>query len=85
MKPTLVVTMFSALGSKKSGLELATREDYCSAMERVQGAPAEPDVHAVKEEIRRTHKQAREMERDRQKLENEKKIIEFHKYYSYAS
>ena len=60
-------------------MEQVTRDDYHAAMEKVQGAPAEPDVQAVKEEIRKKHKQAREMEQDVKKLENEKKIIEFHK------
>lgn len=60
-------------------MEQATVDEYRAAMDRVQDAPAEPDVQAVKEEVRRTHKQARGMERDMQKLENEKKIIEFHK------
>lgn len=67
------------LTDKKTKIEQATRDDYRAVMERVQGAPAEPDVQVVKEEIRKKHKQAREMERDVQKLENEKKIIEFHK------
>jgi hypothetical protein len=48
-------------------------------MEKTPGAPAEPDVQVVKEEIKKTRQQAREMERDIQKLENEKKILEFHR------
>lgn len=68
-----------ALEEKKCKIEQATLDEYHTAMDGVSDAPSQPDLHAVKDEVHKIHKQAREMERDLKKLENEKKIIEFHK------
>lgn len=73
------MALLVALEEKRSKIEEVTLNEYCTAMDRTQDAPANSDVQEVKDEIRRTHKQAREMERDIQKLENEKKILNFHK------
>ena len=40
---------------------------------------SQPDKQLVVEEIQRSKRKAKEMERDSQKLENEKKILEFHR------
>ena len=40
----------------------------------------QPDKQLVVEELQKVKRKAKEMDRDLQKLENEKKILEFHKY-----
>ncbi len=40
---------------------------------------SQPDEQLVVEEIQRTKKKVKELERDMRKLENEKKILAFHK------
>lgn len=62
-------------------IEEATLKEYHAVMEGTPGyeETAQPDEQLVVEEIQKTKRQAKELQRDRQKLENEKKILEFHK------
>lgn len=61
-------------------IEQTILAEYQSAMEGVVSADlSQPNMQSVKHEIERLHKQVRERERDFKKLENEKKILEFHK------
>ena len=53
--------------------------EYRAAMEVAPTATFQPSMEAVKDKIRGLHTQANEMERDLNKLEAEKRIMEFHK------
>lgn len=64
---------------KKQAIEQATLDEYRTLMKDTPGASSQLDMHALKDKIQRLHKQAREVERDLKKRENEEKILEFHK------
>ena len=66
----------SALENKKREIEEATMSQFQTLM---PGDTVDPDPHKIKREIDEVHKQAREIERHLKKLENEKKILAFHK------
>ena len=70
-----------ALKENKCAIEEAILKDYREAMDGAPGYEESslPDEQLVREEIQRAKRKAKEMERDIKKLENEKKILEFHK------
>ena len=78
--PLSLTSFTTALENKISDMKQATVNEYKKVMEGVELESCEPDMHIVKQEIQHCHRQVREMEKDFKKLENEKKILEFHKY-----
>ena len=70
-----------ALKEKKHAIEDSILKQYHAAME---GSPScdessQPDEQLVIEEIQKAKRKVKKMERDMEKLENEKKILAFHK------
>lgn len=60
-------------------MEQAIATNYDTVMRGVPLETPGPDRDAVKFEIQKAHKEAKGIERDFKKMENEKKILEFHK------
>lgn len=72
----LLIALIEALENKLHDIEETIALQYRDVM---GDCNSQTDLHSVKEEIHRVSKQAEITEQNLKKLENEKKILKFHK------